>query len=121
MCGRYTLFSEASDIKEYFDVDMPYWAPNYNIVPGVDLPIIRMQNHQRRLLFCRWGFLPRWVKDGKQNGPINARDDTTTITWTKPTDFAFTNLQSEESEETREAIMRKLEELEAQDDEFRSS
>lgn len=76
MCGRYTLYSDTDEIQRLFQIDINGWSAQYNIVPSMVLPVIRMQNHQRMLAMCRWGFCPSWVKDPKGHMQINARMET---------------------------------------------
>ncbi|MGI9302943.1 MAG: SOS response-associated peptidase [Gammaproteobacteria bacterium] len=61
MCGR---FFYRSDGTRYRDVDMP-WPPNpftsFNIAPGADVPILRVNcSGEREWLRMRWGLIPHW-------------------------------------------------------------
>jgi len=40
MCGRYTLFTPATDLEARFDADFAGVEPRYNCAPGQDLPVI---------------------------------------------------------------------------------
>lgn len=55
----------------------------------------------------------------KASVEVDINDDTTTVSWTKPTDQQKTELGAIESEERQEAIKSELEELEAHDIELR--
>lgn len=51
--------------------------PRYNIAPTQEIPIVRIDDGQRRLVFAEWGLLPAWAKDKKlAYSTINARGDT---------------------------------------------
>ncbi|WP_435067275.1 SOS response-associated peptidase [Haloplanus sp. C73] len=74
MCGRYTLFTPASELAERFETAAPDVDARYNCAPGQDLPVITGTGeftHQR------WGLLPEWADDRSQ-ASINARAETLT-------------------------------------------
>lgn len=52
-------------------------APNYNVCPTVQIPVVTSDGDARRLRPMRWGFVPHWYE--KPNGGpllINARAET---------------------------------------------
>jgi putative SOS response-associated peptidase YedK len=71
------------DVAEEFDADQagPDIRPSYNIPPGQDIAVI-LDDSKRRIVMCRWGFIPTWSKDPSiGNRMINARAETV---WEKP-------------------------------------
>lgn len=80
MCGRmaFTLPKEA--MVQLFEAtpsnNLPE-APNYNVCPTVQIPVVTSDGDARRLRPMRWGFVPHWYE--KPNGGpllINARAET---------------------------------------------
>ena len=54
-------------------------APNYNVAPTHEMPIVRRNQGDRRadLVIARWGLIPHWAKDMKSAySTINARSET---------------------------------------------
>ncbi len=79
MCGRYDCHSEIEIIAKLFDVEDVAcdFAPNYNVAPAQNIPIVVYEGNKSRLLLSRWGFLPSWAKDTKTGyAMINARAET---------------------------------------------
>ncbi len=79
MCGRYTL-SQPGDILKDLGVpakEQVELAPNYNVAPTQEVPIVRADaNGGRHLAIVRWGLIPFWAKDEKiGNQMINARSE----------------------------------------------
>ena len=76
MCGRYTLGSTPTEVKEYFNVEnkIPLFDKSYNIAPGSHIPIIT-KNSPTKCLLARWQFVPSWAKMDIKLKPINARAD----------------------------------------------
>jgi putative SOS response-associated peptidase YedK len=80
MCGRFEIHAALEVIARIFgiapgDVRIDY-NPNYNAAPTNDVPVV-VENGKRRLILCRWGFLPAWAKDEKTGfSMINARAET---------------------------------------------
>ena len=73
MCGRFTLYSPAKDINQYFEVNSKLeLKPRYNITPASNCPIVRINHNERELAECHWGLIPHWAKDTKLQ-PINAK------------------------------------------------
>ncbi len=80
MCGRFEIHSDIEIIARIFgllpaDVRIGL-LPSYNVAPTNDVPVI-VQDRKRRLILCRWGFVPSWSKDEKTGfSMINARAET---------------------------------------------
>jgi len=78
MCGRFVLSSPASDIANEFSAERGLFdiEPSYNVAPSQKIVIIR-NDGMNKLLKCRWGFVPAWVKDPDDSyRMINARAET---------------------------------------------
>ena len=78
MCGRFVRSSSVASIAGEFNVGQASIevAPSYNISPTQDIIIL---NHKgaRRLVKCRWGFIPSGVRDPAIGSRmINARAET---------------------------------------------
>lgn len=75
MCGRFVRKSSIMEIADEFSVN-PLSAdivPDYNIAPGKDILNI-IDDGRRRLVQCRWGFIPSWTEDPSTGYKmINAR------------------------------------------------
>lgn len=84
MCGRFTLTRQLREIQDRFeasdealDFDPHAYAPNINVAPTEQIPIVAVRDGVRRLMLARWGLIPRWAKDARIGARmINARDDT---------------------------------------------
>lgn len=79
MCGRYALTSPAEAMREIFKIDgpLPNLAPQYNIAPSQQVPIIRWDGQRRLLERVRWGLVPSWMRVFPKDRPqINARSET---------------------------------------------
>ncbi|AOY88426.1 hypothetical protein BKP64_09755 [Marinobacter salinus] len=77
MCGRFTFYTPPETlILDYFPEGLEvdgHFEPNYNITPGIGIPMIRMtMNGTLILAYSHWGFRPVWAGD-KAPSPINAR------------------------------------------------
>lgn len=62
-------------------LELPLWAPRYNIAPTQPVPVIRLapppDPPERQLAVLRWGLIPHWAKDAAiGNRMINARAET---------------------------------------------
>ena len=80
MCGRYAIFSSIKKISQEFNINLPSFDvnPSYNIAPTHEALIV-VGNGDRKLLKCRWGFIPSWAKDPKiGHEMINARAESVT-------------------------------------------
>ena len=78
MCGRYTLFSNISELQTRFGfvMDGPSPAPRYNIAPTQPVLAVVNDGHRRGELM-RWGLVPSWAKDVKIGARmINAVSET---------------------------------------------
>lgn len=80
MCGRFTLRTPMAVLLRDFEAHMAFERdiiPRYNIAPTQEIPIVRVDDGQRRIAFAEWGLLPVWAKDKKiAYSTINARGDT---------------------------------------------
>jgi putative SOS response-associated peptidase YedK len=82
MCGRFTLFSDGSELARLFNcgADLPL-SPRYNIAPGQPVPVVRhvegSSSPPRQLIMTRWGLIPSWANDANMGYKcINARSET---------------------------------------------
>jgi putative SOS response-associated peptidase YedK len=81
MCGRFTLFSNGSELARLFGCgfDVPL-TPRYNIAPSQPVPVVRLVEDQpdtRQVALLRWGLVPSWASDPKIGfSCINARSET---------------------------------------------
>ena len=77
MCGRFTLHTPESRIREVFDLGQSEplgLKPRYNIAPSQQVPIIRDRETSREMIMVRWGLVPHWSKEPKTKySTINAR------------------------------------------------
>lgn len=78
MCGRFVITSAPAAIRQVFGyVDLPDFPPRYNIAPTQPIPVVIMDNYERRFRLMRWGLIPSWVKDPRAFSLlINARAET---------------------------------------------
>jgi putative SOS response-associated peptidase YedK len=80
MCGRYDLNTPPIRLKTRFQTDFGRIAaelvPRYNIAPSTRVPIVRIEDGERRAALATWGLLPRWAKNDEGVKPINARGET---------------------------------------------
>jgi len=78
MCGRFVITSAPAAIREAFGyADQPNFPARYNIAPTQPVPVVLIDNGDRRFRLMRWGLLPSWVKDPRQFSLlINARSET---------------------------------------------
>ncbi len=81
MCGRYTL-RQVELIREAMGLEMlasEFDHPRYNIAPGQDNLIIRINAKGERVASAvSWGLIPSWTKGIPKTKPINARSETVT-------------------------------------------
>ena len=77
MCGRFTLHTPESKIREAFSLDHTEplgLKPRYNITPSQQIPIIRDTETSREMIMAQWGLVPNWSKEPKTKySTINAR------------------------------------------------
>ena len=80
MCGRCVFTSPLEAIEQMFKFDqMANLAPNYNVAPTHEMPIIgrRMGDRRNELMLARWGPIPHWAEDAKiAYSTINVRSET---------------------------------------------
>jgi putative SOS response-associated peptidase YedK len=75
MCGRFVRYSSIHDISKEFNTEEPVFdlPPAYNIAPSHEVAIV-MNDGEKRLALCKWGYIPSWSKDpANVNRMINAR------------------------------------------------
>lgn len=77
MCGRFTLHTPESRIREAFHLQQTEplgLKPRYNIAPSQQIPIIRATEAHREMVLVRWGLIPHWSKEpNTKYSTINAR------------------------------------------------
>jgi putative SOS response-associated peptidase YedK len=77
MCGRFSLHSPESRIREAFNLEHTEplgLNPRYNISPSQDIPIIRDTETSQEMVMAQWGLIPAWSKEPKTKySTINAR------------------------------------------------
>lgn len=66
MCGRYAITLPPEAMRQVFRyVDQPNFPPRHDVRPTQPVPIVRVENGERRFRLVRWGFIPGFVKDEK--------------------------------------------------------
>ena len=85
MCGRYASFTPPDAIASLMKVlrRIPNAAPSWNVAPSQEAMVVRLhlQTGERRLDLLRWGLVPHWSMDPKnERKPINARAETVATT-----------------------------------------
>ena len=77
MCGRFSLHTPESMIREAFNLERTEplgLESRYNIAPSQDISIIRDTETDREMVMARWGLIPSWSKEPKTKySTINAR------------------------------------------------
>ncbi len=80
MCGRFTLHTPESLLREAFGIKISAplgLKPRYNIAPSQQIPIVRDTRSGREMVMARWGLIPHWSKEAKTRySTINARIET---------------------------------------------
>ena len=79
MCGRFTQRFTWREIVALLRLEGPprNFRPRYNLAPGQDAAVLRLEDGAPRLAMLRWGLIPGWVKDPAiGNRLINARAET---------------------------------------------
>lgn len=80
MCGRYVLTEDLSELAAEFYAQLDptlserEYRANYNVAPGVNIPVIAAISGVRRLTEVRWGIIPKWGR-GSSTSLINARGE----------------------------------------------
>jgi len=75
MCGRYAFSRIDAQLLERLEAEGPPEGPleaRWNVAPGQEAPLLRLEGGRRRLALLRWGF-PR--RDGGPGLLINARGE----------------------------------------------
>ena len=75
MCGRYVCSKAPEVYGSFYDVIVPPIAPNFNVAPTHNVPVVRTGDGKRECVLQRWGLIPSWATD-KKALLINARADT---------------------------------------------
>lgn len=81
MCGRYTLFTNISELQERFGfvLDAPGPEPRYNIAPTQQALAV-VSDGWRRGGMMRWGLVPPWAGDVRVGSRmINAMSETAAV------------------------------------------
>jgi len=77
MCGRFTLHTPESRIREAFHLKQTAplgLKPRYNIAPSQHVPIIRATETSMEMVLAQWGLVAHWSKEPKTKySTINAR------------------------------------------------
>ena len=77
MCGRFSLYTPESQIREAFNLEHTEplgLNPRFNIAPSQDIPIVRDTDTGPEMTLARWGLVPSWSKESKSKySTINAR------------------------------------------------
>ena len=77
MCGRFSLHTPESRIREAFNLEQiePLGLnPCFNIAPSQGIPIVRDTDTGPEMTLARWGLVPSWSKESKSKySTINAR------------------------------------------------
>lgn len=79
MCGRFTLTTDVATLIKRFNLEEPDFdvAPNYNVAPGQNIPVVVEEQGVRKLELHKWGLIPSWASDPKIGyRMINARSET---------------------------------------------
>lgn len=81
MCGRITQRFSRPEIVAMIRLEVPSrdLQPRYNLAPGRDAAVLRVEREELRLVMLCWGLVPRWAKDPVIGSRlINARAETAT-------------------------------------------
>ena len=77
MCGRFSLHTPESQIREAFNLEQTEpqgLNPRFNIAPSQDIHIVRDTDAGTEMTLARWGLVPSWSKESKSKySTINAR------------------------------------------------
>ena len=79
MCGRFVGCRNIEQLKRYFPIDeiRTEVAPNYNVAPTQQIPVVFRQGAVNVLERFHWGLVPHWAKDVSIGSRmINARMET---------------------------------------------
>jgi len=78
MCGRYALHANPEVVALQFGLEeAPEFKRSYNICPGGEILIVRLDRDGRRVArHNRWGLIPHWAKDPSIGNKLaNARGE----------------------------------------------
>ena len=81
MCGRFTNQYTWRELHALYMLSIGFeqneaWAPQYNIAPTAEIPVILTENGLRQAQMMRWGLVPSWAKEIGTFSTFNARNDT---------------------------------------------
>ena len=79
MCGRFTQRLAWRDLVALMRLEGPPrpLRPRYNLAPGQDAAVLRLEHGEPRLAMLRWGLVPGWTRDPAIGSRlINARAET---------------------------------------------
>jgi putative SOS response-associated peptidase YedK len=67
MCGRYSIFDTVEVYARYGIDEKPTYLgdDNFNVSPGQFVPIVIMDEGERKIIPAKWGFIPFWAKEPK--------------------------------------------------------
>jgi putative SOS response-associated peptidase YedK len=79
MCGRFSLFHNAEEIRKRFKLKRLFneWVKRHNIAPSQDILAVFDESGERVGQNVEWGLVPSWSAKGAK-GIINARAETLT-------------------------------------------
>ena len=65
MCGRFTQRLAWRDLVALMRLEGPPRPlhPRYNLAPGQDAAVLRLEHGEPRLAMLRWGLVPGWTRD----------------------------------------------------------
>ena len=63
MCGRFTLFSDISDLSERFGFTafIEQLKPSYNVSPSQQVLVVTENEGNTQAEFMKWGLIPNWA------------------------------------------------------------
>lgn len=81
MCGRYQFnFDNPQGFKERFNIEGNFpkakMHTSYNVLPGLDHPVIVATDKGNSVELMEWGLIPFWEKGSSPRGLINIRAET---------------------------------------------
>lgn len=80
MCGRFSCYSAPEVLTRAFGLARvdPRLRPRWNIPPGTEVPVVRLDAAgDRELVLLRWGLIPGWARDPTIGSRlVNARAET---------------------------------------------
>ena len=82
MCGRFTLFSDISDLSERFGFTtvVEQLKPSYNVSPSQQVLVVTENEGNTQAEFMRWGLIPNWaVGESSKTNFINTRLETANL------------------------------------------